>query len=113
MQLRDSKTTSLFAYPMIATVALFLLRNRQITDGSSPGSGVTIAGAELLVRIAAIPHAAVSIGARGLSALFSIATEPAILAYTALDSEFRIAVGAIDGVGAILQHVSLTLLHAL
>jgi hypothetical protein len=115
MLLHDSKRTSILAYPMIATAAitLFLLRNRQITYGNSPGSGITIAGGELLVRISAIPHAAASIAESGFSLLLRIATAPAIFAFTTVESEFRTAVSAIDGLGAILQHASLYLLQAL
>jgi hypothetical protein len=115
MLLRDSKRTSILAYPMIATAAitLFLLRNRQITYGNSPGSGITIAGGELLVRIAAIPHAAASIGASGFSLLLRIATAPAIFAFTTLETEFRTALTAFDGVVSILQQASLYFLRAL
>jgi len=115
MLLHDSKRTSILAYPMIATAAimLFLLRNRQITYGNSPGSGITIAGGELLVRLSAIPHAAASIAARGFSLLMRVAAAPAIFAFTTLESEFRTALAAFDGVASILQQASLYVLHAL
>lgn len=114
MLLRDTKLASLFALPAIASTAvlLFLLRNRQITDSSAPGSGVTIAGAELFVRVSAIFHAAVSAGADGLALLLRVASTPALLAYTALESELRFAAAAIGGVAAVLQHASVYVLHA-
>lgn len=112
MLLHDTKRTSIFVFPAVATTAviLFLLRNRQITD-SSPGSGVTIASAELLVRVSAIIHAAVSVGAEGFSLLIRIATAPVIFALTTLDAEFRISLGALDGIGSFLQHAAVYLLH--
>ena len=113
MLFRDTKSISVLAYPLTATVALFLLRNRQIAEGTSPGSGVTMAGAELLSRFAAMFHAGVFIGERGLLLLLRVATTPAILAFTTLESEFRTAVSAIDGIQSLLQHASLYLQHML
>ena len=113
MLLRDSKRISFLAYPMTATAALFLLRNRQITEGTSPGSGVTIAAAELLARVTTMFHAGVSIGESGFLLLLRVATTPAILAFTTLEAEFRTAVTAIDGIYSILQHASLYLQHML
>lgn len=113
MLLRDSKSMSFFAYPAIVAVTLFLLRNRQITEGGSPGSGVTIAGAELLMRISAIVHAAAFASAQGLSLLLRIASAPLILAGTTLQAEFRLAFGAIDGASAFLQHAALSVMHVL
>ncbi|HLY07190.1 MAG TPA: hypothetical protein VKR31_15700 [Rhizomicrobium sp.] len=112
MLLRDSKSASIFALPAAATTAaiLLLLRHRQITGVSSPGSGVTIAGAELLVRASAIVHAILSIGAQGLSLLLRIATAPLLLALTTLEAELRFAASAADGIGSFLQHAALTLL---
>lgn len=113
MLLRDSKSASIFALPAVATTALvlLLLRHRQIAVGSSPGSGVTVAGAELLVRVSAIVHGAVSIGARGLSLLLRIATAPATFVFTTLDTELRFAFSAADGIGSFLQHAALALIH--
>src|SRR5215469_882595 len=113
MLLHDSKRASLLAYPVIAAVTLFLLRNRQITGGGSPGSGVTIAGAELLVRVSAIVHAAVAVGTQGFSLLLRIATAPVIFAFTTLEAEGRIAFAAADGIGSFLQHATLFLVHTL
>ena len=116
MQLHDSKgSSSALALPMAATAAvtLFLLRNRQITEGNSPGSGVTIATSELLVRGSAIFHAILSVGAQGLSLLLHIATAPANFVFGTLLAEFRTALTAIDSIGAFLQHAAPYLLHML
>ena len=115
MLLRDSKSASILAFPAVATTALvlFLVRNRQITNSGSPGSGVTIAGTELLVRVSAIIHAAVSIGAQGFSLLLRIATAPVIFALSTVEAEFRVGLGAIDGINGFLQHAAVYLIHAL
>jgi hypothetical protein len=113
MLLRDSKSISFFAYPLTATAALFLLRNRQIAEGTSPGSGIAIAGAELLARFASMFHAGVFIGEKAFLLLLRVATTPAILAFTTLESEFRTAVSAIDGIQSLLQHASFYLQHML
>ena len=115
MLLHDSKSASIFALPAVATTAvvLFLLRNRQITDGGSPGSGVTVAGAELFLRVSAIFHAAVSVGGPGFSLLVRIATAPVILAFTAVEAELRTGLGAAAGATAFLQHAAVYLIHAL
>ena len=115
MLLHDSKRSPIFVFPAVATTAviLFLLRHRQITDGSSPGSGVTIVGAELFVRVSALVHAAPSIGAQGSSLLLRVATAPVILALTTLEAEFRGGLGAIDGIGSFVQHAAVYLIHTL
>lgn len=112
MLLHNSKWTSILVFPPVAATAmiLFLLRHRQITD-SSPGSGVTIASAELLVRVSALAHAAASVGAHGFSLLLRIATAPVIFALTTVDAEFRVGLGAVGGVGSFLQHAAMFLLH--
>lgn len=115
MLLHESKSTSIFAWPAVASAAvvLFLLRNRQITDGGSPGSGVTIAAGELIERASAMAHALFHVGESGLTLLVRVATAPAVLVYASLASEFRFAAGALAGVLAVVQHASLFLLHAL
>ena len=114
MLLRDSKSASIFALPAIASTAvvLFLLRNRQIADGSAPGSGVTIAGAELVLRVSAFLHAAVSVGADGFALLMRVASAPVMFALTTLESELRIGFGAADGISGFLQHAASYLQHA-
>lgn len=115
MLLREKKRTAFLAYPAIVTtaVALFLLRNRQITNGSSPGSGVTIAGAEFFVRLSAAVHAAVLLGEQGLALLLRIAAAPVIFALSTAETEFRVGLGAADGINAFLQHAAVYLTHAL
>lgn len=114
MLLHDSKRTSILVFPAVATTAvvLFLLQNRQITD-SSPGSGVTIAGGELVVRLSAILHAAVSLGAEGFSLLARIAAAPVMFALSTVEAEFRVDLGAIDGINGFVQHAAVYLLHVL
>lgn len=115
MLLHDSKRSSIFVSPAVATTAviLLLLRLRQITDGSSPGSAVTIVSAELLVRVSALVHWAVSVGAQGFSLLLRITTAPVIFALSTLEAEFRVGLGAIDGLGSFLQHAAVYLMHRL
>ena len=115
MQLHDLKSTPMFAWPSIATAAvlLFLLRNRPITDGSSPGSGVSIAVGELVLRLSAAANAAASLVAQGFSLLLHVAAAPVIFALTAVQTEFRVGLGAADGISAFLQHAVLYLIRAL
>ena len=113
MLLRESKSTSIFAYPAVAsaTVLLFLLRNRQITAGNSPGSGVSIASAELLVRASQILHATASVAAQGSSLSLRVAMAPMIFSVATLQAELRIALGAVHGIGDFVQHAAPYLLH--
>lgn len=115
MLLRDSKRLSLAAYPAIATAAviLFLLRNRQITNSSSPGSGATIAVAELLVRASAIIHGIASVGAHALSLLLRVAAAPMIFAISTVEAELRVGLGAADSISAFLQHAAVYLMNVL
>lgn len=115
MLLHDSRRATFYAYPAIATAAvtIFLLRNRQVTEGGSPGSGVTIAGAELLVRLSAIVHWVLSVGAQGFSLLLRVSTAPWHLAFVALQSDFRMAVLAIGAIASLLHTANGWLLHVL
>ena len=104
----------MFAWPSAATAAilLFLLRNRPITDAGSPGSGVSIAMGELVIRLAAAVHAAMSVVAQGFSLLFHLAAAPAIFALSTVKSEFLVGLGAVDGISGFLKHAALYVQHA-
>jgi hypothetical protein len=105
MLLPDSKRTSILAYPMIASAAiiLFLLRNRQITHGNSPGSGVTIALGEVLSRFAALAHSVVSAGYGARSLLLRVALAPAHAASTTLQSELWVVLNLMQRVDLALH----------
>jgi hypothetical protein len=113
MLLRDSKSTAIFAYPAIATAAvtLFLLRNRPIADGSSPGSGVTIAVSEVLSRLPDVAHWAIVTSDRALSLLFHAAAAPANLALATMEAEFRFAISAIGSLSSVFHALTAHLLH--
>src|SRR5579871_5129657 len=92
----DSARAALALYPglAMATVAAFLLRARQIAIVNSPGSGITVAGSEVVMRLSALAHAAISIGEGALSILLRVALAPPQLAFAIVEGEFRVALGA-------------------
>ena len=100
-------------YPVLITAATaaFLLRGREIAGGASPGSGVTIAGVEMVSRISALMHFFVSTGERAVSLLLRVAIAPVHLAFATLQSEFAFAFAAVDGLGSVLHSASFYLLH--
>ncbi|HEX3429611.1 MAG TPA: hypothetical protein VHT03_01890 [Rhizomicrobium sp.] len=109
----ESTRTARAFYPFLAsaTVATFLLRGRQIASSNSPGSGVSIAGSEILMRFSAIAHAALSLAVGALSLLFRLVLAPPHFAVATMESEFRIALYAVEH-GVSLLHLATTyLLH--
>jgi hypothetical protein len=112
LRLETSRTAGL-AWPGLATgaIAALLWRSRDFANGTSPGSGVTIALSEMISRIPELAHSAVSVGDRAMMLLFRIAITPPSLAVSALESEFRFAFAALAGLGSVLHSASAWLLH--
>jgi hypothetical protein len=102
-----------FRYPVLITAATaaFLLRGREIAGGTSPGSGVTIAGVEMISRISALVQFFVSTGERAVSLLLRVAVAPVHFAFATLQSEFAFAFGAVGSLESVLHSASLYLLH--